>query len=252
MVMIKSLKRTLTARVPVSLKPQTQKKVLYAGFQKKDAPGFDEFVARQVQNPVKIKAIELLAQDGLLGGKLSLLDIGCGPGAVAQIIMNDPVLVNRISYTGVDVSRNAIGYLQSKIPEHFTAIEQDVVSHGIPEGRFDVIMLNEMLEHIHSYEQLVAAVIDRGPKVIVITTFGVLLDRKRDRRLWNRKTQCYMNSYAFERFYRYLRGKLACPIMIYDYETIADDRYWFPKKQLLLWYIRPAEPTIRFLKPKKN
>jgi SAM-dependent methyltransferase len=249
--MIKRLKKTFTARMPVSLQPHTEKKVLYAGFEKEDF-SFDEFVARQVDNPMKTKAIDMLAQDELLGDQFSLLDVGCGPGAVAQIIMNEPSRVNRITYTGVDVSANAISYLKNKIPAHFKAMQRDVIGDGIPEGKFDVIMLNEMLEHIPSYEKLVAAVIDRRPKIIVITTFGVLLDRKRDRRLWHREKQCYMNSYAFERFYRYLRGKLTCPIMIYDYATIADDRYWFPKKQLLLWYMRPAAPYVQFLKPKRN
>lgn len=249
--MLKNLKKTMIARLPVSLQPGKHKSVRYSGFEQKDMSGFDEFVARQVNNPAKNKALELLSEDELLAGKFSMIDIGCGPGSVAQIIMNSEALVNRITYTGVDVSANAINYVQGKIPPHFDARQSDVLANGIPEGDFDVIMINEMLEHIPTYEGLVAEAIARKPKVLAITTFAVLFNRKRDRRLWNQKFQCYMNSYAMEKFYNFLRSRMDCPIMIHDYESLVENRMWFPRKQLLLWYMRPAQTYTGFLAAKK-
>ena len=225
-------------------------RVKYVSFTKKSDSDLDEYTDVQSKNPLKIQALDWLADDGLLDERFSLLDVGCGPGSIPKMIVRHPNLKNRVAYVGVDQSENAIRYCLDKLPDNYVMMRRDVVVDGLPEDSFDVIMINEVLEHISSYEELIATALEKKPKILVINTFAVLLNRKRDRILWNPEAQCYMNSYSFEKFFQYLRNKIECPILLGDYESRNFDRFWFPRKNLIIWYLRLASNVTEFLKKK--
>ena len=97
--------------------------------------------------------------------------------------------------------------------------------------------MNEVVEHIDGYEKIISMAIDKNPKIIVLNTFAVLPELDRDRLLWLRGSQCFMNSYSFSKFFCYLREKTKAPIQIFDFGTELFNRYWFPRKALIGWYI---------------
>jgi SAM-dependent methyltransferase len=230
------------------LKPS--KSVRYLSFAKKNDSALDEYTDEQSKNPLKKQALDWLAGDSLLNERFSLLDVGCGPGAIPKMIFSDPNLKNRIAYVGIDQSENAIRYCRDKLPSSYVMMCRDILSDGLPEGSFDVIMINEVLEHLPSYDQLISSALEKKPKILLISTFAVLSNRKRDRILWNPKLQCFMNSYSFEKFYQYLRNSVECPILICDYEGRNFDRFWFPRKDLIVWYMRLAAKSTSFLMKK--
>jgi len=234
----------------MTLHGKSSKRVRYVSFSKKSDSDLDEYTDTQSKNPSKRQALDWLADDSLLNERFSLLDVGCGPGSIPRMIIRHPNLRNRVAYIGVDQSENAIRYSRDRLPENYVMMCQDVLSDGLPEGSFDVIMINEVLEHILSYEQLISSALEKKPKILVINTFAVLLNRKRDRILWNPEAQCFMNSYSFEKFFQYLRNKIECPILVCDYESRNFNRFWFPRKNLMIWYMRLASISTSFLKKK--
>jgi hypothetical protein len=154
------------------------------------------------------------------------------------MIIRHTDLRKRIIYFGVDQSQNAIRYCRATLPQNYKLLCQDVLTGGLPEDSFDVIMINEVLEHIPYYDQIISAAIAKKPKILIITTFAVLPDLKRDRILWRPDKDCYMNSYSFQKFFLYLRSNVKCPILIHDYGTIKFNRFWFPRKAQIMWYLR--------------
>ncbi len=225
-------------KVPAIFHRIISTKVKYKGFSKQDEETFDVFVNKHLDHPAKRQALSWLATDTLLDGGFSLLDVGCGPGVLPHMILCDPLLRDRITYVGVDQSKNAIQYCKNKLPKEYTAICQDVLIDALPKGKFDVIMINEVIEHIPYYDQLISAAIAKRPKIFILTTFAAIPEYKRDRLLWRSDLKCYMNSYSFKKLFLYLRNKIACPILICDYGTTDFNRYWFPKKASVVWYIR--------------
>ena len=143
-------------------------RVRYVSFTKKSDSDLDEYIEVQSKNPSKIQALDWLADDNLLDERFSLLDVGCGPGSLARMILRHPDLKNRVAYTGVDQSENAIRYCRDTMPKNYVIMCRDVLIEGLPEGSFDVIMINEVLEHISSYEEIIAAALEKKPKILII------------------------------------------------------------------------------------
>lgn len=226
------------------------KKVSYSGFSEKNDDAFNDFLNIRLNNPAKIRALDWLAKEQLFNEKFSILDCGCGPGVIPQLILQSADLKNRVEYTGVDVSENALRYCRSRLPADYVLVCRDLLNDGLPEGDFDVIMINEVLEHLPSYKKLIAAALAKEPRIFIITTFAVLHGPTRDRILWNTKKQCYMNSYSFEKFFKYLRDKVSCPILVCDVDRQTYNRYWFPRKELMIWYMRLESPGPGYLKKK--
>jgi SAM-dependent methyltransferase len=246
--MYRSLKGLVFSKFPVFFLKIFPKKVLYKPFPKKSDEALDEFTDTQSKNPLKKQALDWLADDSLLNERFSLLDIGCGPGSIPKMIIRHSNLKNRVAYVGVDQSENAIRYCRDTLPSSYVMMCRDILSDGLPEDSFDVIMINEVLEHLPSYDQLISSALEKKPKILVISTFAVLLNRKRDRILWNPKLQCFMNSYSFEKFHQYLRNNVECPILICNHEGQNFDRFWFPRKDMIIWYMRIAAKSSNFFK----
>ena len=248
--MYRRIKGMVTAKFSMMLHGQYQDEVKYLSFTQKKDDALDEFVDRQTLNPSKRQALDWLAGESSIDERFSLLDVGCGPGAIPQMILSDSNLKERVAYVGVDQSENAIRYCRSRLPDNYVMICQDVLRKALPEDYFDVIMINEVVEHLPSYKKLITDALLKKPKILIITTFAVLSNRKRDRILWNSNKQCFMNSYSFEKFFQHLRSKINAPIIIGNFESQKFDRHWFPRKELMLWYIRLTSNKIAYFENK--
>jgi 2-polyprenyl-3-methyl-5-hydroxy-6-metoxy-1,4-benzoquinol methylase len=211
------------------------RKVKYTAFETKD---LEEFVRVRLEKPIptKIQAIEWLANDSKLPERFSLLDVGCGPGVFGKLISNSRIK-HRVAYTGVDQSESAIKYAKSKLPMHAFCV-RDIAADGIPEGQFDVITIHEVLEHASSgYEQILDSIISRKPKVVAISTFACLPEQKKDHIYWDKKHQCYKNTYSYAQFYDFLRRKVRAPILTADFGSRSYKSFAFPRKADILFYI---------------
>ncbi len=221
---------SLTARVGALI----PKRVEYRGWD----TDLDAFLAKRLGNPrpTKLKAIEWLAQDSSLGPSFTLLDVGCGPGVFGHLLQNS-TLSERIRYTGLDQSTTALEFARRTLPKSYDFQERDVLKEGLPEGSFDAIVVNEVLEHVPHYRPMLELVLAKKPKVLVVTSFAILPERPKDRLLWNSRYKCYMNSYSFGRFHQYLRETTRRPLAIMDFGTKADTTTEFPQKALILFYL---------------
>lgn len=214
------------------------KQVRYLGW---DAPAesLDETVNKHLHHPAKALALDWLEREPLLPEKFTLLDVGCGPGVLPAMIERHPALKNRVSYTGIDQSEPALERCRTAFQGDFRFLKIDLQAEQIP-GQYDAVMISEVIEHLPDYRHVFESALALKPRVLALTTFGVIPGLRRDRRRWNEKHQAYMNSYSFARLYEYLRGKTD-QIWVADFGTQDFTRYWFPRKTLLVFYLRLAE-----------
>jgi len=97
----------------------------------------------------------------------TVLDIGCGYGAVARSIAQR---VRDVEVTGIDLDEARLGQaIAAKNPENLKFVLGDVLE-DLPSGHWDVIVLSNILEHV---EQRV----DFLKNVIATTNAGKLLVR---------------------------------------------------------------------------
>lgn len=104
------IKRWLLYRLPVLIGPARRKKVEYLGFSKSDDGRFAEYGRRKETSKRLTVALEWLADETLLPERFSILDVGCGPGAVAHLIRNHERLQPRVQYSGLEQSAEAAGF----------------------------------------------------------------------------------------------------------------------------------------------
>lgn len=226
----------LTARAGTLVK----QKVRYTGWNS----DLNAFVAKrlEVPRPTKVQTIEWLDNEPLLSESFSLLDIGCGPGVFAQMLQASK-LKGRVRYTGIDQSEQAVAHARQTLPESYSFIVRDVLREGLPKEKFDVIVINEVVEHMPNYQDLFEAALTKNPQVLAVTSFAVLPEQKKDRFLWNKRYACYMNTYAFGDFYHYLREKSGRAIRLIDFGTETDETAEFPQKALMLFYLPAVAPA---------
>lgn len=225
--------RALGARLSTLVKQP----VKYTGW----SCNLNEFVEKRLRTPrpTKVEAIHWLAEEPLLapteGNVFTLLDVGCGPGVFAQMLRRSE-LGNRVRYLGVDQSQDALAHARSTLPDGWRLERRDVLREGLPESPFDVVVVNEVVEHMPNYRDLLDAALARRPKVLVVTTFAVLPEQRKDRFLWNERYACYMNTYSFCGFYSYLR-EAGRSIRLLDCGSERDETAEFPTKALMLFYL---------------
>jgi SAM-dependent methyltransferase len=228
----------LKSRVPALF---FSRQVKYEGFST-SADNLRRYVNGEGIHPTKTLALDWLAKDDLLPQGFTLLDVGCGPGVLANLISKHPTLSQRVTYTGIDQSDEALSYCRKSCPSNYTFLRCNLQTEKLPD-HYDVTIINDVIEHLPNYREVILAAISTGPKVFILTTFGVIPGLKRDRRLWNKKRKCYMNSYSFSSLYEFLRSQTN-DLRLADLGTQEFDRFWFPNKSLLLFYLRLSEEKI--------
>ncbi len=202
----------------------------------------DDAVRRQGDHPAKTLALDWLTREASLPERFSLLDVGCGPGVLAGMIDRHPTLRGRVSYTGIDQSESALERCRATYTGDFTFLKVNLQADPLPD-RYDVITINEVVEHLPHYREVIELALSMRPKIFVLTTFGVIPGLQRDRVRWNARHQSYMNSYSFEKLYEFLRAQPG-QLWTADLGSQAFDRYWFPQKAILVFYLRLEEPKV--------
>lgn len=93
-----------------------------------------------------------------------ILDVGCGSGYLLSNIKK----VLKKSVFGMDISHvravSASKNLNSKL-----FFEGDVEKFSVKPGKFDLIIISEVLEHIRDYEKTIAELLDKTGKYLLIT-----------------------------------------------------------------------------------
>lgn len=81
----------------------------------------------------------------------SILDVGCGEGALLESIVRTGASVR---YTGIDISATAIGRAKATLPSgNFLVMD---VEHPTLDGRYDAIVFNEILYYVDATAALAA------------------------------------------------------------------------------------------------
>ncbi len=237
-----SIKRWILFRLPAITGLNKDRNTEYTAFQAAPDSRYDKFIKSQIKSPAKKLLLEWLRNDDQLSqDSFSILDIGCGPGALMHMLQEDPELKGRAKYTGLDQAKGTIQY-GAKVYTEGEFVQRDVITDGLPDEQFDVIAINEVVEHISGYEELLEAVKSHNPKIIILCTFAALPERKKDRRLWRPDTKCYMNSYALEPLLNFFHRVIGGEIRMANFGSYQTGRYWFPTKAEILWYCRQGNP----------
>lgn len=75
----------------------------------------------------------------------NILDIGCGPGHLAQFLLDQGAR----NYTGLDFSQEAIRIARSNVPEATFIVGDARISDVYDLKQYDLIICTEVLEHIN-------------------------------------------------------------------------------------------------------
>lgn len=94
-----------------------------------------------------------------------LLDVGCGEGFITAKIKETFPFLN---ITGIDIEKEYIKYAS----EHFKNIKfikDDIFKSNISDESFDIVICNQVLEHLNNYEEALDVIIKKSKKYILIS-----------------------------------------------------------------------------------
>lgn len=106
----------------------------------------------------------------------SVLDVGCGPGCNlghARDIMG----WDNFTYKGVDISPKFIEACKRLFPDGSFEV-QDAENLREPDDSFDVVILQDVLEHLPGYRKAIAEAVRVARKRVVICLWTPLYDRE--------------------------------------------------------------------------
>lgn len=129
--------------------------------------------ALHAYNPARLAFIRQAAQQGLgreIEG-LSVLDVGCGGGILAETLANAGA-----SVTGIDGTREAIAAAKAHAAQSsltITYLVGDVAAHKNKAG-YDMVIASEVIEHVNRPADFLAAccALLKPSGILVITTFN--------------------------------------------------------------------------------
>lgn len=111
----------------------------------------------------------------LINQSESVLDVGCGPGHNYEHFRdNGP----EITYKGKDYSPRFIRACKNKFPEADFEVG-DVRDFGEPDKSWDVVIMQDVLEHTNGYEKPMQEAL-RVARNRIIVTFWHLMDKEED------------------------------------------------------------------------
>lgn len=112
------------------------------------AEGKWDFLIDVKKSPA-LPTIAALCLDHVKKGPYSLLDVGCGNGALAMLLRDE----SRITYHGLDISNEALIRARSMYPHgHFYHAPAEAPPHFA--SRFDLIVFNEVLYYTKLWKVL--------------------------------------------------------------------------------------------------
>jgi ubiquinone/menaquinone biosynthesis C-methylase UbiE len=83
--------------------------------------------------------------------KKTILDVGCGTGAVTADIAS----VTKGHITGIDVDDKKLAFAKEVVPDHVDLLIADVLTLPFTDNTFDVVTFSVVLTHIHPQQQAV-------------------------------------------------------------------------------------------------
>lgn len=93
----------------------------------------------------------MLSESGIRLDASRILDIGCGPGFFTQLLADH----GAGNYVGLDITDELFPTLKQRFPS-YDFVQADITSQLIP-GRFDLILMIDVLEHIVTEEKMAYA-----------------------------------------------------------------------------------------------
>lgn len=119
------------------------------------------------------KILEYIEKTGITN--LKILDFGCGAGFLS-------VKLSKFSdVTAIDLSDKAIELLQEKCPQ-IRAICGDVLKFDFEEGSFDIVISEEVIEHVNDqpeYLRRASKYLKKGGCLILTTPNKAIMDKYR-------------------------------------------------------------------------
>ncbi|MFH1060781.1 MAG: class I SAM-dependent methyltransferase [Pseudomonadota bacterium] len=191
-------------------------------------------------NLAKEQTVQWLMAEKLVQEPFSLLDVGCGPGVMRAVLNRHPLLGRNVIYTGIDQSEAAFKFASEEFAGKGTFKIVDIQHDPLPQGPFDVVTINAVVEHISGYEAIIDKCLALKPKIFILTTFAVTHRLAKSRLRWNPGAVCFMNTYPFSAVFNHIRNQVAGPIFVANFGpgTHKPADYWFPYRGGTLFYCR--------------
>ncbi|HEY9169190.1 MAG TPA: class I SAM-dependent methyltransferase [Lutibacter sp.] len=111
----------------------------------------------------------------------TVLDLGCGEGRLTAFIGEFGFV------EGIELSQNAVERANKLYP-HVNYLQGDVLTHNFGEKKFDVVISQEVIEHIEEIEQYIDVchkVLNKGGYLILTTPNKKVLESMKEGSKWS-------------------------------------------------------------------
>ena len=186
-------------------------------------------------HPSRLKAVELLE------GMSSVLDVGCGPGVMFELIRaKRPDL----DYLGIDVTAQFVAAARERFPADAARFREGSLYDldRLP-GEFDAVLCRHILEHLPDYEPAVQRMYTRARRKLILVFYlpprPLRLRRKRDERF---ERGFYTHTYDLGRFVDHLLAGLIPPpaqVRIHPRQGTSDPNFaWGDRENVIYEVVR--------------
>ena len=212
--------------------------VKYKNFSRFSPEEFDQFVAERTQHAAKERCSICWNTNRCCPRISPWRTWAAAPAYSLPCSQNAAALRDRVQYTGLDVSENALAYCRSRYPKAWQFVQRDVLREGMPQESVDVVVVHEVVEHMPHFQQLFDVVAAAQPCIFALAGFAIDPSRRWNSLRWLRPNQSYMNYYAFSQVHDSLRR--LCdrrPLVILDLGSFDEpENRFFPVKTLTVFY----------------
>lgn len=118
----------------------------------------------------------------------TVLEAGCGAGVYA---IRHKDLFNRLSYTGLDISNEAIEYCKKN--SNFNFICGDLIKMEITE-KYDLVYSHAVVDHVYDIDTFISKLCSLCKKYAYINAYrGYFPNLKKHKMIWRDDDGCYYN-----------------------------------------------------------
>lgn len=118
----------------------------------------------------------------------SILEIGCGTGVYP---IQHSELFKKITYTGLDISQEAIDYCKKN--SNFNFICGDFLKMEMPE-KYDLVYSHAVIDHVYDIDKFISDIVQTCKKYAYINSYrGYFPQLKKHEMRWKDDDGCYYN-----------------------------------------------------------